>query len=414
MRKTKHALLANICKAKSAYVFLAIPVIALMVATGSCKKNTPMASAPTTSGDSKTALISGGMTEEQIDRMVTQFYSDVTALKDEPASADNVSLQQAVLNTEAVYNKYVVVKDYSGDIATDEISFQIPAKNDGSGSVNMKEAANTFWAIKAALLTKQSNLTENNVVPVLEAFDLEVITDADGNPALTEGNYTLRADIAFARPVGNNTGVEQDNDIFTSPPTHSWRAWGSTDGTWPTNGQATIDHTNMTVIVSSIDLSKRSAPTALRALGIHNYRQTYGQTPTGYAFDISTVGGNSNSGIAFPVMPSVNCDYVTRGINDYANIRWWDTKIYDDISADPYVIYKVWLTTPMMNYYVAAIKDAINLNLAPGKYFYDFHIKTNTASGGQQSPYSFYFHVYCISSSKLIRYVPVGLQLNEL
>jgi hypothetical protein len=412
MLKTKHALLANICKAKSGYVLLALSAIILMMAIGSCKKDTSIASMPKTSDTPKASLISGGMTDEQIDAMITQFYSDVTALKNENTPAANISPQEAALNIEATYNKYVVVTNYSGDIATDKISFHIPANKDGF--VNMKEVANAFWAIKSELLTKQSNLTENNVVPTLEAFDLELVTNADGNPKLTEGNYTLEASIAFARPIGGDTGVEPVNDnIFKNGATHCWWADGSTDGTWSSSGQATIDHPNMTVIASSIDLSKPSAPMSLRTLGVHNYHQAYGPTPPGYAFNISTVGGSANYYVTFPVMIATNCDYVTRGIADYTNKRWWDTKRYTTAYGDPYVIYKVWLTTPMMNYYVAAIKDVIKLNIAPGRYFYNFHIKSSTASAPFPADH-FIFHEYYISSSKLIGFVPQGLQLSEL
>jgi len=420
MQMDKRNLLGHSRRLRPVYALFALSATTLMLATGSCKKNTPMAETPQNQSAENASLVSGAMSDEQIDAMITQFYNDMKTLKDRSAATDNMALPQAVLNIEAVYNKYVVVQDYTGDIATGELTFKVPAHNDGSGSVNMKDVANAFWAMKEALLAKQSSLTENGVTPTLESFDLEAMTDADGNPELTDGNYTLKAFVAFARPGGGNGIDLTQNDIFTNAATHCWRALTSTDplpGEAIGTGQATIDHSTKFLVPGSENYSLPSAPSALRAKGIYNFNEAYGSGIIGYAINISSVGGYPPVMLTLPAMPAGTCDYVTRNVPSYDNNRVWHAQVYNVGQVDDYDTYKHWLTTPMMNFYVAPIKNIIHLNIAPGKQFYDFHINLNI--GGFDTDdngfiYSYVDYWYYVYSCKRIPVIPLGLGLSKL
>lgn len=374
-------------KIKSPHALLSLCAIVLAMSLGlfSCKKDIQATANPAPSTP-KLSVISGGssydgMTDAEIDAMVTQFHTDMNSLKDEKSSSDNITLKNAVFGVEAVYNKYDVKKAYDGSIALGEISVQLPANVDGT--VNMKEVANAYWAINADLATqKDAIFTEDGNTPTLEALDLEAKLDQDGNIEVVNGNYTMLAHVAF------RLGGVYIRDIyhfgqFNASPKKVWRSvsWADIQNNPQfTKGQAIIDYTTKELVPGSENNSQPAAASALRELGIQNYFTEYPMLPvsllvTSYFTDIETITIYMDLNA---VWHGFNIDYVIRGVPDYNNLDMWNTtKLTTPFVTEPYHTYKDWLSTPMMNYYVTYIKDYIHNNIPAGKEFSDFGIRTD-------------------------------------
>jgi hypothetical protein len=333
----------------------------------------------------------------RVDADIKSFYQKMKSLQG-GSSTENITVDNALFLIEGTYNKYVAERQFNCDVIPYEFTVKVPANSDGT--LNMKKVSEAFYTIKSNMLAKKNELGGSSIG--VETFDMTVAekpTGVDGQGYAIFGVITI-----FKRP---NPGFPIDmtqwcNDNFHEAADHVWRAETQSDPTiipgLETNGQATIDHANKIVVPGTIDNTFPGAASSLRAKGVGNYQGFYCKSMMcGYFVNIDF----AYNYYAAPAGAASN-QYVAMGVPDYTNVGTWVTNQYKTGAADPYNVYKKWLTTPMMNYYLAGIPAIITANIVPGKTFANFHITTNTNFQPTSVPYDIPAHWYKIYSGNFV------------
>lgn len=359
----------------------------------SCRKEKPLAAADSVEKPKLSTMMDiSDLNDDQVDAVITQFYNDVKTLQ-QPAAAStvNITLNDAVFRTEGSYNKYVVQHQDSGSMYLDTFSVNLVANRDGS--VNTKEAANTFWSIKDQLMQRVQTIGDPSYK--LEAFDVEALSTRDGNPQLVNGHYVLTIVVV----LGNGgSPVPIQSPWFTTAVDHVFAAGSSYNAPPPfqgiTKGQGTIIYHPIiqgAPAVYNIDYQAMGAGEALRERGMPYYRSIY-ESAAGYGYwaNITRVDIPSATSTA-----ATNCDYVTRNIPGYTNLTMWWTQGPDNDNSNPYHDYRSWLNTAMMNFYLNYIPQYLHNVMPSGKKLYDFQLGVEgTGNNGFHSNFNRYV-VFC-------------------
>jgi hypothetical protein len=330
----------------------------------------------------------------QVDADIKSFYQKMKNLQT-GTSTENITVDNALFLIEGTYNKYVAERQFNCDVIPYEFTVKVPANSDGT--LNMKKVSEAFYTIKSSMLAKKNALGGSTIG--VETFDMTVAerpTGVDGQGYANFGVITI-----FKRP---NPGFPIDmtqwcNDNFHEAAGHIWQA--ATESTailgWPQEGQGEINHTTKQLIPGSQNNNLPGAASSLRAKGVGSYQGFYCKSMMcGYFVNLDSVQAFYTT----PTGASSN-QYVSMGIPDYSNAASWKTdKVYNTPSDDPYDVYKRWLTTPMMNFYLSNIPGIISASVMPGKTFANFHIWTNDGS----TPYNYHTrgHHYRIYSGDFI------------
>jgi hypothetical protein len=365
----------------------------LVLAFTSCKPEDKTKTAPAkrdyqlTSGTTINAI--------QVDADIKSFYQKMKNLQS-GTSTENITVDNALFLIEGTYNKYVAERQFNCDVIPYEFTVKVPANSDGT--LNMKKVSEAFYTIKSTMLAKKNALGGSTIG--VETFDMTIAerpTGVDGQGYANFGVITI-----FKRP---NPGFPIDmtqwcNDNFHEAADHVWKAGTQSDPTMipglDMNGQATIDHANKILVPGSTNNTLPGAASSLRAKGVGNYQGFYCKSMMcGYFVNLDSVQD-------YYIAPAgaTPCQYFAMGIPDYTNVGTWKTKAYNTGVSDPYHVYKLWLTTPMMNYYLAGIPAIITAHIAPGKTFANFHVYTNTADPG--GSYNYPAHWYRIYSGDFV------------
>ncbi|PZF72589.1 hypothetical protein [Taibaiella soli] len=290
---------------------------------------------------------------------IQTFYQNVKNIRDgnDPGST-LISADDAEFLTEASYNYYVARNDYK--YATTSVDFSITEPMSSEG-IQMKDVTDAFWQIKANLMTtyNQINFDEKG----LALFDLKLTVIDD---------RTISFDVYATIKSGPEPTIPSSviNNVYTvsGAPNHAWNAISSSDiaSTAAAPGQYNIDITNKSLISGSQTYGQNGpgAAEVLRKLGINNYWQgnqpaiAYGQLITYIQYkDLPSM---STTAVASPIS-----DYVASNIPGYVNRdRWVCTKFYSIpgtyLISDADQVFKEWLTTPNMNYYLSFIPGLIS------------------------------------------------------
>lgn len=366
----------------------------LALAFTSCKPEDKTKTAP---AKKEYQLISGStINATQVNTDIKNFYQKMKNLQS-GASTENITVDNALFLIEGTYNKYVAERQFNCDVIPYEFTVKVPANSDGT--LNMKKVSEAFYSIKAKMLAKKNELGGNTIG--VETFDMTVAEKPTGVDGLGYANFGVLT--IFKRP---NPGFPIDmtqwcNDNFHEVDDHVWQAGTSSIPVVPgasTNGQATIDHANKILVPGSLNNTLPGAASSLRAKGVGNYQGFYCKSMMcGYFVNLDSVQD-------YYIVPAgaTPCQYVALGIPDYDNVGTWKTNLYKTESADPNKVYKRWLTTPMMNYYLAGIPAIITAHIVPGKTFANFHVFTNTAFQPSNVPYNIPAHNYKIYSGDFV------------
>jgi hypothetical protein len=359
----------------------------------SCKKERALSTTVSSEKPKVSTMMDvSGLTDDQTDAIITQFYNDVKKLQNPTATSSvNIGLTDVVFRTEGVYNKYVVQHQDSGSMYLDTFSVNLTANRDGS--VNIKEAANAFWQIKDQLMQRVQAI--GDPAYTLEALDVEALTARNGSPQLVNGQYVLTIGVV----LGNGgTPVPVQSPWFTTAVDHVFAAGSSYNAPPPfqgiTKGQGTIIY-NLIIqgapAVYNINNQAMGAGESLRERGMPYYRSMY-ESASGYGYWANITRVDIPSATSSAV---TNCDYVTRNIPGYTNVTMWWTQGPDNDSNSPYHDYRSWLNTAMMNFYLNYIPQYLHGIIPSGKKLYDFQIGVEgTGNNGFHSNFNRYI-VFC-------------------
>jgi hypothetical protein len=332
----------------------------------------------------------------QVDADIKSFYQKMKNLQSS-TSTENITVDDALFLIEGTYNKYVAERQFNCDVIPYEFTVKVPANSDGT--LNMKKVSEAFYTIKSNMLAKKNALGGSTIG--VETFDMTVAerpTGIDGQGYANFGVITI-----FKRP---NPGFPIDmtqwcNDNFHEADDHVWSAGTQSaqiQGGVLFNGQATIDHANKILVPGSQNNTLPGAASSLRAKGVGNYQGFYCKSMMcGYFVNLDSVQD-------YYIAPAgaAPCQYVSMGIPSYTNVGTWKTDVYKIEPVDPNKVYKKWLTTPMMNYYLAGIPAIITANIVPGKTFANFHVTTIIAFGGITDTTDIWAHHYKIYSGDFV------------
>jgi hypothetical protein len=318
---------------------------------------------------------------------IQAFYLSVQNIRDSKDQGLNLaSLDDAEFLTEATYNYYAARMNYDHDVQRVELSVLEPAVREG---ILMKDVADAFWKIKAQLMDAYNKIDYKE--KGLASFDLK-LTVID--------EKTLSFDVIAT--IKSNPSPDVPSELInrinwaTGASNHAWDAKTSSPQLFNTgsgDGQADL----VSGLVSGINSTKPNAATVLRQLGISNYWHgtqpsiAYGQLIVNrqYVSKSDNLYTGSNTG-------GLVSDYNTQQIYGYINTRIWSC--YEFTPVDASKVYKKWLTTPNLNFYLGFVPQIIdegknNLVIPPNSglnnssyTFVDLHVIWNPMSNPQQDP----------------------------
>jgi hypothetical protein len=329
--------------------FLGTGMVLFAVSLMACNKKTEN---PVT----KPALIA---TQTGVDPtpQIQNFYQQMKSLRDNGiGDVSQYSINDAVFNVEGAYNYYVVQQDYNA--ITQPVDFEISTTANEQGNISANNVANVFWQIKSKLLETFNSIQSPD--KALTTFDLE---------ARTEGNnviFSIKARFLLTRFQSNH------NNTFAEAANHAW--WIPT-GSAPNYAKGQCDIDMNTKTAQNVNTTVPGAAAMLRQYGIGNYN---GSTVRLSGYFVNNV--TSMIWSASGPTSNVQSSYAASNIPGYSNTTIWNTyKFTNGTSsnwqfADADMVFKDYLTTPMMNFYLQFIPGIISSNTPNGKTLNDFNI----------------------------------------
>lgn len=328
--------------------------------------------------------MNGTLNSQAIGSRLQSFYQVVKNIKQGGTSSRQYTIDSSVYLIEGAYN-YLSVELSDDEVATYRFSVTVPKTGNNVTAQNLSKA---FYAIKDSLVGKQASLgTTEDALTHLDVSATVLGSSVRFNVSSSLLIHLLPTLLRCKDSVNNvnNRGFVIYND---------WYFGGSY-----TRGQRLINMTTNTVIPGSIDNTKPGAASTIRSMGKVRYRGTCITNACEYYVNIVTnpEEGYQGNAISSPISP-----YVTAGISGYKNgdvfsttrfFPWADTLCAAGMNypnaVDPARDLKVYLTKPMVNFYIYRVPDIISANLPSGKTFYDLNIEWMYCLCCARSPFTY-------------------------
>jgi len=293
--------------------------------------------------------------DRQVLSDIQTFYQNMRNIRDGKDPGGNlISIEDAEFLTEASYNYYVARNDYKYATTAVNFSIQEPMSSEG---ILMKSVTDAFWKIKTNLMNTYNQINFDG--KGLALFDLK-LSVVDSKTIRFDVYATIKTGPAPSLPVDEIGGMQTVSGAMN----HAWFSQSSdpspTGGNPGSGGQCDLDLLNNAPVANSQNSSLPGAATVLRTLGINNYWNGnqpaiyYGQL-IAYQQTISRYDDYTDPGAVIGAPVS---DYNQRQIPGYINSRIWSC--WMDFSGNPYTIYKYWLTTPNLNFYLGFVPTIID------------------------------------------------------
>jgi hypothetical protein len=336
----------------------------------------------------------------ELGERIESFYATMQDLEPGSASSqDSIDVDSAEFLIEATYNYYCARINYEAEL--EHVQFELTKPLQGANQLNMKDAADAFWQIKQELIAVYNNIDYDD--KTLSLFDLEVEVVDD------HVRFVIEADITKSIGFTESTTTDANGDKVINQ--SSDHVWGTIDHSNMSNidAQGTIS-TSPSVNVSPSSGQNPGALATLKKYGIFNYLIKYNQSTTPIVLNVNIQNGWTidpwSGGSQIPTASS--SQYLTMGLtgynpsgfglNAYNGSMWIAWQNYGSTGAsltDPEILYKEWLTTPMMNFYLKYLPDILQAGLGgfqnsktPADYSYrilNFDI-SGSSSGSVLSP----------------------------
>ncbi|HRP89365.1 MAG TPA: hypothetical protein PKX92_04955 [Edaphocola sp.] len=262
---------------------------------------------------------------------------------------------------EGIFNYNISQPNFDDNPIISKFEFPVSLNN---GAINYSEFSKTFYQIKDSIVAKLNSISGNKK----GVGGLNVSLKEK-----TSSLVTLSVDISFWSSLTGSI-FSCDEKLFiakdfetTEPAFVVGTAYDFNTGIiGPSKGEGTMNHN--TKSITNIDNTKPGALYYLRRLGVGNYNHWYCnllENPCGgYFVDVKDNGYSYSSSANAIKLSSPISNYKMRNIPSYENNEdmFLSFIFYSNPSTvnDPYLVYKGWLTKPMINFYVKRIPYHIN------------------------------------------------------
>jgi hypothetical protein len=384
-----------------------LAIAGAIAAFASCKKESPLQQSSTSPVAGQMSTMSSQQDIQAITSRLNSFHQEVKTIKNGTPSNKMYSVDSSLFLIEAAYN-YLCVETTDEEVSTYRFDFSVPKTGNSISANNVSQA---FYRIKDSLLAKQAyfanlNTEEND----LAFFDLSIQDMGSSVKFFVNTSFRI-----FWFPFNRrckDSAIGEDNRGFLI-----YNAWGPGGGLPYTKGQCLIDMTTNNIVPGSIDNTLPGAASTIRSAGKRRFRGSC--VDCGFYINISTVEDAASTVLTTPISP-----YVTNGVegflndNIYNGFKFYPSASFDGFtypnSNDPARYLKVYLTRPMLNFYIYQVPDIITANIAVDKTFYDFNIAHDVClcepndplsiynDWGWTKPYQADRYIYFVSSGKKI------------
>ena len=357
------------------------------------------------------------LTDREILTAIDEFYEKMKDIKAGKPHSEELTVDDMNFLLEATYNSYAVgVPEH--DYETEQQLFSITLPTTRSGNADINEVGKIFWDIKGKLMSFYDGLQAKD--KALNFFDTEA--KLVGNDIVIDVNAIFRTTLFdwFATSNCNRT--------FTEPNAHGWKSYPPYPASPPATGAFTIDYsyargqadinfTTKTLVPGTQNNNKPGAAEALRSYAIAKYR---GCNPNSCGLFYVNITSNEmhtwQGGTALTTPVSL---YKNMNIMGYEHNRdVWQTVIFQSDTLpgfyvnDTDVIFKRWISTQQMNFYLNRTQNHISARIPAGKTLYDFNVVgmmclcmpvgPNHPENIYHLPFLAYSHIYIVSSARKI------------
>jgi len=325
---------------RATYVTSTLAILSL----AACKKEQQQAPAPAAVKKSEVKELDPKETTQRIE----DFYKNMQNVRDHKGDPSVIySVDDAVFLVEGAYNYRAVSADPESSIQYVDFNIDIPLSG---GNLLAQGVSDAMWKIKQRLMDVYEPIAYEN--KALTFFDLE------GSIVGTKVVFSVHAGISKAALDYFGAGPRS----FTAAPNHGWFN-SSMD-------QCDIDIPNRSLINSTYNGSLPGSTTVLAEYGNSNYfriQPPISALQPGYLVNIKSAEATPAD------VPGAQTDYSVYDGYGHNNDIWNAYVFYPYPGAsypvDPYEVFKEFITTPMMNFYLDHIPDVINRTVPPNHMY---------------------------------------------
>ncbi len=277
---------------------------------------------------------------------------------------------------EAAYNLYAV--EFNDSAFTSSRTFSVIENLNSAGEIDVTDVDDAFYQIQDSLMVLWNDISFAGKQLVF--FDLSYSVTG------TKVTFAVKGSISAGTVGKGGYCPVAFGDFYTA--NHAWATGAATNyvsGSWYGKGQGQFYTFPNGIDPASINnTTLPDAATCLKAYGHSNFIGCQTTRGCGYYINVVTTMPFRGANV-----PSPSNDFVSLGATGVMNDATWTAYTFYNCApvslSDPYIDYKNWVNTPMMDFYLTRIPGLIGTKVPAGKSYYDFNVQLAACSCPPQS-----------------------------